>query len=442
MATQTTGVSRWLTLNGQPLRFGPEEDNLAAKATEYEHNLFELLPGAPRRVGIRVEDETLDTAVYGRWFWRPAGFAGLYDVEVSTGGGATYRTQVRVLPSHLSQQRYEAMLKEISHLSADLLFQLHSPATERVTPDEIEQKQSPLRTYTLVAKLMDKLAAAVGQIARSPHRALVAEQQRRQWHELAEFSAGALPDPGPVVALPYSRAGLPARWPLEWAEEQHALTFDVYENRLLKHFLLRQLLPRLDELEQRAQAEIARRREQLFVAQRNKWDTAETEKRRIAELKDVIANCQAMQQRVIGWGNLSFLKPVSLLPVRAVPTQLLQKHAAYNRFYAVYLRFQQELKRGLNTEGFLTTIAVRKMSELYETWTALRLAAMAWPLWSPYACVRQVTRRLVTEGFSILRMNFSILISIRTLRSRWSAAMLACSFAINRYTPHVARPMV
>ena len=72
-------------------------------------------------------------------------------------------------------------------------------------------------------------------------------------------------------------------------------------------------------------------------------------------------------------GSLSFLTPVSLVPQRTVPTQVLQKHPAYGRFYQIYLRFQRKLKRGLSSEGYLTSIAMRKMSELYETWANLRL---------------------------------------------------------------------
>ncbi len=85
MVTQASGVSRWLTLNGQPLRFGPDEENLEAEVKEFGLNTFRLTAGAPDDVTIRVEGNFLDTAVYGRWLWRPWGHAGLYDVEVMIG---------------------------------------------------------------------------------------------------------------------------------------------------------------------------------------------------------------------------------------------------------------------------------------------------------------------------------------------------------------------
>ena len=137
MVTPASGVSRWLTLNGHPLEFGPQAENLAAAAQEYNWNFFRLHPGAPEDVHVLVEGREPEMDHFGRWPWRPAGFAGLYDVEVRV-GPARYATRVRVLPSNLSQRHYEAMLRQIGRFSADLLFQLHAPASERVGADEDE----------------------------------------------------------------------------------------------------------------------------------------------------------------------------------------------------------------------------------------------------------------------------------------------------------------
>ena len=152
------------------------------------------------------------------------------------------------------------------------------------------------------------------------------------------------------------------------------LTYDVYENRLLKQFLWRQLLPRLYEIEDRARQEIERRKQSREAKLRNTWNDDETE--RIVELEAVVADCLVMQRQVIGWGSLPFLRDVRLRTQRTVPSQVLQKHPAYGRFYQVFLRFQRELRRGLNTDGFLTRIALRKMSELYEMWSVFRLTRL------------------------------------------------------------------
>lgn len=371
MATPVSGVNSWLTLNGRPLSFDPGSDNLATGAVEYGDNQLSITSRAPDHLEIRVDGERLETERYGRWIWRPAGFAGLYDIEVSGPEKHVYHTQVRVIPSHFSQQHHEWMLKEIGQFSADLLFQLNSPATEMVTETSLEQLQSPLRAYYLIESLMSELDGALAHIKRMPHRALVSHNERRQWHEVTQYASHVAPEPGMSVALPLQPDQPPRIWPQEWRVENQSLTYNVYENRLLKHFLWRQMLPRLYELENRARQEIERRQQNLAIQRFKNWEDTESE--RIAELEVVSTNCKDMQRRVIGWGSLPFLQQVSLTAMRNVPTQVLQKHPAYGRFYQVYLRFQRELKRGLNSEGFLTRIAVRKLSELYEMWSVFKL---------------------------------------------------------------------
>lgn len=371
MATPVFGANKWLTLNGHPLDFAPGADNLTANATERADNALRITRSAPNHLEIRVDGERLETERYGFWTWWPKGFAGLYEVTVTAPNQPIYATKVRVLPSLISQQRYERMIQEIGDFSADLLFQLHSPATERMSMAEMEQLQSPVRDYRLIESLMAELAEGIRQIAHMPHQGLVSQQERRQWHELHAFADNVHPMPGTAVALPTLRARIPTALPAEWVVERQTRTYDVYENRLLKQFLWRQLLPRLDALETRANAEIERRKQNLAVIRRNDWD--DTESVRIAELEQVVADCRQMQRQVIGWTSLPFLQQVSMTALRHVPTQVLQKHPAYGRFYQVYLHFQQELKRGLNSEGFLTQIALRKLSELYEMWSIFKI---------------------------------------------------------------------
>jgi hypothetical protein len=132
MATQVSGASRWLTLNGVPLRFGPGTINTVDGVREYKESQFRITEAAPDDVEIRVDSERLVTERYGRWIWRPAGFAGLYDVEVSAPNHGVHKTQVRVLPGNITLRQQARMYKDITDISVDLLFQLHTPAREYV----------------------------------------------------------------------------------------------------------------------------------------------------------------------------------------------------------------------------------------------------------------------------------------------------------------------
>ncbi len=393
MATPVSGVNCWLTLNSAPLRFDGGSENLDAGVREYQDNHFRITDQAPDDLDIRIEGEPLRTERYGRWIWCPAAFAGLYNVDVSAPGHKSYRTQVRVLPGNITLRQQQQMLEDIGSISADLLFQLQSPGREQAGTALSGDYQSPLRAYRLVENLMGDLERAMALIARTPHRVLVGRQECRQWHEPAAIGANAAAVPGPVVVLPDVHPGLPEVWPREWRVERQELAYDVYENQLLKHFLWSQLLPRLIEVADGAGEEIRRRRQQLAIYERYGWkDTAAQEADRIAELEDVTESVRSLERKVIRWGNLPFLRWVHLSPLRAVPTQVLQKHPGYNQFYSVYLRFQHELRRGVTAERFLTQMALRKMAELYEVWAVFRVTGLLLPL------LRKAGYQIVSES--------------------------------------------
>jgi hypothetical protein len=395
MAIPVSGVNRWLTLNDEQLLFDAGCENINAGAREYQHNHFRITEEAPDDLEIRVEGEPILTERYGRWIWYPEAFAGLYSVDVSAPGHGDYHTQIRVLPGNITLRQQEQMLEDISNISVDLLFQLQSPAREQTGTALADQYQSPLRNYRLVKNLMGDLEKAMALIARTPHRALVGRQERRQWHEPAVIGANATAVPGPVVAVPNARPGIPAVWPFGWQVERSELTYDIYENRLLKHFLWSQLLPRLIQIEDGADEEIQRRRQKLVIYEKYRWkDNAAEQVDRIAKLEEVIDTVRSLQQTVIRWGNLPFLRWVRPSPLRAMPTQVLQKDPGYNQFYTVYLRFQHELRRGVTAERLLTQMALRKMAELYEMWAVFRITDVLLPL------LRKIGYQVVSEtGF-------------------------------------------
>src|SRR5579872_427226 len=108
MATPVSGANTWLTLNGKPLIFQGKNENLHAHAMEGRNNLLRARAGAPGPLEIFVDDELLDTSVYGYWYWRPEWHAGLYELRVEAPGYEPQRTKVRVLPAKLTQKRYES----------------------------------------------------------------------------------------------------------------------------------------------------------------------------------------------------------------------------------------------------------------------------------------------------------------------------------------------
>lgn len=377
MDIPASGADSWLTINGQALSFHSEDDNLQVGAKEAERNYIRITYQAPDDLEIWVDDEQLETERYGSWYWRPRSFAGLYRFALVAPGRQTESTFVRVLPSRMSFERYEQMLGDIQAISEDLLFQLQSPSSERLTPHNQTYSSSALREYKLIKAVYPELADVISHIRRNPHSQLTNHNQAEFIHQVKRFSSEVVPIPGPFIQLPQG-VGIgcaTAVLPQLWLVEEHTLTHDTYENRLLKHFLWRQLLPRLISIQDKAKAEIRKRRESQKIKHLQGWEDDEADKIQI--LEGVALDCQDLLQQCIAWGSEAFLKDVQMVGQHQQTSQILQKHPYYNRFYRVFLRFQKELGVNLDADCYIAELSIRKLSEIYETWSVFIVANAA-----------------------------------------------------------------
>jgi len=377
MDIPVSGADSWLTINGQPLFFHSDDDNLQVGAKEAEKNFIRITNKAPDDLEIWVDDEQLETERYGSWYWRPKGFAGLYDFTIIVPNRQTESTFIRVLPNRMSYERYEQMLGDIQAISEDLLFQLQSPSSERLTPRNQTYASSALREYKLIKAVFPELADVVSHIRRNPHSHLTNHTQAELIHQVKRFSSEVIPIPGPFIQLPQGvTVGTAISvLPQLWSVEEHTLTHDTYENRLLKHFLWRQLLPRLISVQEKANSEIRKRKESQRIKQIQGWEDDEGEKIQI--LDSVVLDCQGLLQQCIAWGSETFLKDVQMAGQRQQPSQILQKDPYYNRFYRVFLRFQKELGVNLDADRYIAELSIRKLSEIYETWSVFIVANAA-----------------------------------------------------------------
>lgn len=392
MDIPASGVDTWLTLNGKPLHFHDDEDAVV-EAVEDQKNVLIATKYAPEDISISVDNEEIETYKYGRWDWYPKDYAGLYVLEVSAPGYPLYAVKVRVWPKKLSHDRYEAMLADINEVAVDLLFTTSSPARERVAAQARSGQSSPLRDYHLIQPLVYQLREVMPLIRRNPLLALQEYSEQRLLHEVYQFSSAVRPLPGPVIVLPEKSAaahGLDAL-PEKWSVQQSVLTYDMYENRLLKHFIRRQLIPRLNNIRERAIAEIKHRESERKIKWKMGWADDETPK--LEELGYIVEECQKMSKWCVSWRNEGFLAEVKSMVTTGRATQFLLKNPFYSRFYRLYLEFQRELKVSLDTECYIADLALRKFSELYE-------------IWSVFQVTRIILNKLFVHGYRVLSQNF------------------------------------
>ena len=377
MVIQASGVNSWLTINGKPLSFDIDNDNLQVGAKEAEKNFIRITNQAPNDLEVWIDNERLDTERYGFWYWRPKNYAGFYQIEAKTTVHQSETTYIRVLPSQMSQERYDYMLEDIQDISEDLLFQLHSPSSERLSPHKKSYSSSALREYKLIKAVYPELADVFSHIRRSPHSNLTTHSQAVLIHQVKRFSSEVIPIPGPFIKLKQrvDMQNAVTVLPQLWSVEEHTLTHDTSENRLLKHFLWRQLLPRLITIQEKAASEIKKRKESQRIKKFQGWEDDEDEK--IKTLEEVSQDCQELTQKCIAWGSETFLTDVKFIGQHQQPSQVLQKHPYYHRFYRVFLKFQKELGINLDSNRYVADLSMRKLSEIYETWAIFIVANAA-----------------------------------------------------------------
>lgn len=374
MATQVSGASRWLTINRRPLSFLPEDENVTLNIIEYSEYMIRSTQDAPDQLTIAIDDRQMNTEHYGRWNWRPKDYAGLYRLVATAPGYSPQTAWIRVFPQKLTQPTYEKMKAELSAIAIDLQFCLDSPALERsiYAPPSLEEA-SPLREYTKIQRIIEQLQDVMSHIRREPYRVLRKEPIVQDWQEMSTFSDEIVPLPGAYIRLPeaVARRHRVTYLPQSWAAQRDSHTYDMYEHRLLKQFVQQQLVAKLEIIQQRAEKE-RQRVEAIYARYHNAEDGV-----LIRKLQQTIENCRKMKQRCLHWSNEPFLKTVSAVALTGKATQMLLKHPNYSQFYRLYLQFQKDLKITHETERYVTDLAMRKVSALYEMWSVFLLSRMA-----------------------------------------------------------------
>lgn len=365
MVTPASGANIWLTLNGVPLRFQEGYEHLEAQALEYKKNTFEITKHAPHSIEIFVDQEPLETRIPGYWQWQPRTYAGLYEIRVTAHSYSDQYAMVRVSPQYFTRQLYKKMQDDLSTIAADLLFRLQSPASEYVESIKRFQETSLLQEYKKTKHIIRELQPILEHIRRNPYRTFANKQEERLWYELDQVSGEYQMVGGECISL-QRRTGhqlRPLHVPTTWQIQQAVLSYDTYENRLLKQFLRQHLVTKLTSIERGASWEIRQRNIDLAYKQKHKFRDAKDVQDEINALQRVVHDCQMIKQRCWHWSNEFFLKTVGEEVSTSRATQVLLKHPYYGRFYQLYLQFQQQFKLSLDTEHCLTLLNTRKIPD-------------------------------------------------------------------------------
>lgn len=465
MATPTSGVNRWLTIRwdtlspggsiqpSKPILFDEGSENEALWVVEYGHYVIEVTKEAPGAVTIWIDGNRVETRVYGIWQWKTDDYAGLYRFEVQAATGELYHTWIRVFPHKMRIPAYNLMKQELSEIALDLLLRLDSPSREMAEYGMRKEDTSSLHDYIQVSGIMEELRDIMSQLRRNPLHALRGQNVQQGWQHIAHFSIDAKPLPGNYQAAPAVLEKRNVRYlPGTWLTQERCLTYDTYENRLLKQFLQKQLIAKLTQIEKRARHE----EEQLrYHCARYRNDNNARDL--LDKMQQALVRCQQMKELCIRWSSEPFLQEVQSLAHGGGATQILLKNPTYNRFYRLYLRFQQHLKITRDAQKAVDELSLKKVSSLYELWSVFTLSRIAIDdlLAAGYHIISNSTFFEVEKDyfqFDVQKNKSSIVLAKDNLRvefkyepiypnqnlMRYKSALVATTWGNNPLTPDLA----
>lgn len=303
------------------------------------------------------------------WTWQVNEYVGRVRVELERAGKPLiHATETLVEPSRhkLTQAQFAAMVEDIAE-EAEIAYSL-SPATRQVALRQQWQRLGLSQLEYLDRRLTD-LQRAVEAIARRPLRRLEEEAVEAPLASAPAVDGRSLVNlvqrlgeatyPQPQL-LPLGARRLQSAFqgavPDAITVHRHRISYDVYENRLLKHFLGK--LYRV----------VLRTHSALLEAAGNR--KLDEEIRRLARYR---AEQLTRHQRVLyNLIALDFLDDVG--PIRAMKpvTSALRKDPFYARFHALYREFNRAISP---FDGAPFSLSLEKTWQLYEYWCFFQVVA-------------------------------------------------------------------
>lgn len=327
------------------------------------------------------------------WRWDVRDYVGEVTVGLERADGKSiWAVQEIVVDPHrhkLTREQFAAMIADIN-TEATIAYSL-SPATQRIELGQHRQCLG-LAQMEYIRQQIEPLRRAVEAIARRPRRILKHEDACVELSRIRAADDRSLswllahPDELTPVNLPNVPAGaqvlhrqMAGHLPTRIQITRRLVSHDVYENRLLKHFLRR-----LNTVLRRTKARLTETKQDSVGVDEPVRRLA---RRRLGELR-------GYRHIVYNLLDLDFLQEVGPLNRFRPVTQALRRDPFYARFYTLYRQFERAITP---FDGAPFRLSLEKTWQLYEYWcffqviSALRtlvgddLEFNAWSLLQPHA---------------------------------------------------------
>lgn len=353
---------------------------------EWEENELCLETLGTPDVELMISDETVEKKISQirtegpqihcttTWRWNPKGRVGYHSLVLrdAKSKASVLDTQCYITPSSIDRTNYDQMLAWIRKICYSLIYDFYKSAFEFVKEEEVHGLADAQELFKKIEKDLGQIEKILARMARNPHKALTRlskpesaftsrRPDGRQLHKLVQH---------PEKFIPYGdeqksdRHLLISRVPLEIPALSVVETYDVQENRLLKHFVEHVLNEQIGLVRQAAAKEIERIRQNRFQHP--------PDDHKIRDLEEVTARCEQFRQQIsLIHRNYRFLGEAGRLKTTKTMSLVLQRERNYREFYKLYLAFMRKRARLIYSDSFFLTI--KAIQELYEMWCLLRI---------------------------------------------------------------------
>lgn len=332
----------------------------------------------------RVEYEKSRTRVEGNetrtsttWRWNPKGKIGYQTLRIVDLKSKTelFDGQCYISPSKIDRATYDEMLKEIQRICYSLIYDYYKDAFEFVKEQDIQGVEDAQEQFRKLERTLSQLTGILSRIARNPHKALakvsrpefIFASRRPDERELRRLVA----HPNKLSSRENGNPNLSSLvkcLPFEIPNIEIVDTYDVPENRLIRHFVNDMLGEEIGLIAIAAAREIERIKENTFHYQNYQGE--------IDDLQDVISRCNGFRQQISHIQRIyPFLREAGTLKTTSIRSLVLQRERNYREFYKLYLDFLKKRARPLYSDAFFMTI--KEIQELYEMYCLLKIIELS-----------------------------------------------------------------
>jgi hypothetical protein len=332
------------------------------------------------RDNIKREDSD-DNCVFA-YSWTPLNFAGIFEpiFEIKTKdiNPKKYTLRLDVLSKFDKggkSQNFLYMLNSLRRKHFEI-FKLFNPSC---IPKNVGKfgPPAPLEQFKVLEANMKKLENIVYQISLNPNKKLIKETRRDNFYALD------MVDPDVIYDIAAQRGGLIRPSDSSIAPElqellkdvegnkhlpdtvpvyRTAVTFNVFENQLLKRF--QTLITICSKLVEK------RFKQEIMELETNQKQKEKPERSQLEKIDKYILDCKDFHKKAQFMKRYSFLDGVSETDNIAYHTPVLQREANYMRFHSIFKEF---IKMPLFDFSEHLTLSILEIPVLYEYWSVLQI---------------------------------------------------------------------